>query len=61
MSALSVREVRGCLRVVRNARDHWCVQGLGDLSAAVRLPLTDDDQAQISAIGGAEPPVITKC
>ena len=56
----SVREVDGRLRVVSNTRDHWDIQSFGDLAAAVRLPLADNDQAEMSAIVGIEPRMITE-
>ena len=58
MSWSSVREVDSRLRVLSNTRDHWHIQDLGDLATAVRLPLADDDQAEMSAILGIEPRMI---
>ena len=60
MSRSSVREVDSGLRVVSNTRDHLGIQDLGDLATAVRLPLADNDQAEMSAIVGIEPRMITE-
>ena len=38
-------------RVSGDAGDHRHVQGLGDLTASVRLSLADDDQTQVSPVG----------
>jgi hypothetical protein len=48
------------LRVVSNTHEHWDIQDLGDLATAVRLPLADNDQAEMSAILGIEPRMITE-
>jgi len=52
--------VDSSLRVVSNTRDHWGIQDFGDLAAAVRLPLADNDQSEMSAILGIEPRMITE-
>ena len=60
MSRSSVREVDRRLRVVSNTHENWDIQDLGDLATAVRLPLADNDQAEMSAILGIEPRMITE-
>ena len=50
----------GSLPVIRDGGDHRHLQGFGDLTSPVRLPVTHDDQTQLSADCGTELRMITE-
>jgi len=56
----SVRQVTGRLTIGGDGPDDRRIERLGDLARPVRLPLTDNDHADLAADVGAGPSTITK-
>jgi len=52
--------MRGGLGIMRDAGDYWCLQGLGDLPASVRLAFTYHNQTKMSPVDRSQARVVAK-